>query len=294
MTQAIIIGLLTGTIYGLFALGVVLVYRGSGALNLAQGEIGTAALFAAWWISTEQGLPWIVGAAGAIAFAVLIGLGFERLVVRPMVSAGRIAVTIATVGLLSFLVAGEYQLLTATPRSVAAPIGGTGVEIFDTFVSPTHMLGIVVTAVLGLGLAAFLRRTDFGLGVLAAASDPVTVRLVGVRTSRVSAFVWGTGAALSAIAALLIEPTIGVFTPGFGSSTLFLRGLAAAVVGGLTSLPGALVGGLIVGLLEQVSGHIFIDSSLPGVRTLSVFVLVLATLLLRPGGIFAKREERET
>ena len=292
MAQAIVLGLTTGSIYGLFALGVVLVYRGSGALNFAQGEIGTAALFAAWWVSTERGLPWAVGALAAIAFAVLIGLAFERLIVRRMVSAGRVAVTIATVGLLSFLVAGEYQLLSATPRSVAAPVSGAGFEIFDTFVSPTQVIGIVVTLALAGGLALFLKRTDFGLGVLAASEDPVTVRLVGVRTARVSSFVWGTGAALGAVAALLIEPTIGVFTPGFGSSNLFLRGLAAAVVGGLTSLPGAVVGGLVVGLLEQISGHLFIDSSLPGVRTLAVFVLVLATLLIRPRGIFGRREGR--
>src|SRR5919106_5033714 len=126
MAEAIVIGLVTGSIYGLFALGVVLVYRGSGALNFAQGEIGTAALYAAWWISTERGLPWLVGAAGAIAFAVLIGLAFERTIVRRMVTSGRVAVTIATVGLLSFLVAGEFQLLSATPRSARAPISGTG------------------------------------------------------------------------------------------------------------------------------------------------------------------------
>ncbi len=292
MAQAIVLGLLTGSIYGLFALGVVLVYRGSGALNFAQGEIGTAALYAAWWISTERGMAWPIGAIAGIGFAVLIGLAFERLIVRRMVGAGRVAVTIATVGLLSFLVAGEFQLLSATPRSLRAPIGGIGIEIFGAFVSPTQMIGLGVTTLLAVALALFLKRTDFGLGVLAASEDPVTVRLVGVRTSRVSVFVWGTGAALGAIAALLIEPAIGVFTPGFGSSNLFLRGLAAAVVGGLTSLPGAVVGGLVVGLLEQVSGHIFIESSIPGVRTLAVFLLVLATLIIRPGGIFGRRQGR--
>jgi branched-chain amino acid transport system permease protein len=292
MAEAIVIGLITGSIYGLFALGVVLVYRGSGALNFAQGEIGTAALFAAWWVSTKNEMPWLIGALAAIAFAILIGLAFERLIVRRMVNAGRVAVTIATVGLLSFLVAGEYQLLSATPRTFRAPVSGTGVQIFGAFVSPTQMIGLVVTAVLAVGLALFLKRTDFGLGVLAASEDPVTVRLVGIRVGRVSAFVWGTGAALGAIAALLIEPTIGVFTPGFGSTNLFLRGLAAAVVGGLTSLPGAVVGGLVVGLLEQMSGYLFIDVSLPGVRTLAVFILVLATLLLRPSGLFGRRQGR--
>jgi branched-chain amino acid transport system permease protein len=292
LAQAIVTGIVTGSIYGLFALGVVLVFRGTGALNFAQGEIGTVALYAAWWIATEHQWPWMVAAVAAIALAVLVGLAFERAIIRPMVQANRITVTIATVGFLSFLVAGEFQLLSATPRQLRGPIGGIGPEIFGTFVSPTQILGIVVTAVIAAGLALFLRRTDFGLGVLAASQDPVTVRLVGVRVSRVSTFVWGTGAALGAVAALFIEPTIGVFTPGFGSSNLFLRGLAAAVVGGLTSLPGAIVGGLAVGLLEQVSGYLFIDSALPGIRTLSVFVLVLATLLFRPYGFLGRQQGR--
>lgn len=293
MAQAIVLGLTTGSIYGLFALGVVLVYRGTGALNFAQGEIGTAALYAAWWIATVHSYPWPVAAIASIAFAVLLGLAFERLIVRRMVSAGRVAVTIATIGLLSFLVAGEYQLLSATPRALRGPIGGMGVKVFGAFVTPTQMLGLLVTIVLAGGLALFLRRTDFGLGVLAASQDPVTVRLVGVRVSRVSSFVWGTGAALGAIAALFVEPTIGVFTPGFGSSNLFLRGIAAAIVGGLTSLPGAVVGGLAVGLLEQVTGYLFLESSLPGIRTLAVFLAVLATLLFRPEGFLARAEERK-
>lgn len=292
MSRAIVLGLVTGSIYGLFALGVVLVYRGSGALNFAQGELGTVALFAGWWIITKHDYPWILGTAAAILFAVLVGIAFERLVVRRMVNSGRVAVSIATVGLLSFLVAGEFQLLSATPRMVPPPVSGLGVKVFGVFVSPTQMIGIVVTIVLAAGLAMFLRRTDFGLGVLAASEDPVTVRLVGVRVSRVSTFVWGTGAGLGAIAAFMIEPTIGVFTPGFGSSNLFIRGLAAAVVGGLTSLPGAVIGGLVVGLIEQVSGHLFIDVALPGVRTLAVFVLVLLTLLIRPRGLFGRKEGR--
>lgn len=289
MTQAIIVGLVSGGIYGLFALGVVLVYRGSGALNFAQGEIGTAGLFLAWWVVTDQGLPWILGALAAIVFGSLIGIGFERFVVRPMVGAGRVAVSIATVGLLGFLLAGEYQLFTASPRVLRGPVEGLGLEMAGAFVSPTQLIGLLVTVALGGGLAWFLKRTDFGLGVLAASQDPVTVRLVGVRVSRVSMFVWGTGAALGTIAALFVEPTIGVFQPGFGSSNLFLRGLAAAVVGGLTSLPGAFAGGLAVGLLEEVSGYLLIDSTIPGVRVLTIFLLVLAVLVLRPQGLLGRR-----
>lgn len=284
MGQVVVLGLIAGGIYGLLAVGVVLVYRGSGALNFAQGEMGTVGLFAAWWLVTDHGLPWIVGAAAAVGVAAAMGWAFEFTIVRHMVEATRISVAVATVGLLTFLYAGELRLFTASPRELRGPIEGVGTQVFGVFVSPTQWLSLGVTIAIGLGLAAFLRRSDFGLGVLAAAQDPSAVRLVGVPLARVSGFVWATGAAISAVAALLIEPTIGVFTAGFASG-LFLRGLTAAVIGGLTSLPGAFVGGIAVGLLENAAKHWLSDLSVPGIDTLAVFVVLLAVLFLRPHGL---------
>jgi branched-chain amino acid transport system permease protein len=113
------------------------------------------------------------------------------------------------------------------------------------------------------------------------------VRLVGVRLSRVSAFVWGTSAVLSAVAALLIEPTVGVIAPG-ALAGLFASGLAAALVGGLTSLSGAFVGGLVVGIAEAMVGHYVVSSSVPGIPALVVFASIVAVLVARPGGLLGK------
>ena len=285
--QNLVLGLVYGGIYGLLAVGIVLVYRGSRVLNFAQGELGTLGLFVAWWLTTNHGLPWVVGAAGAILTATAIGLLFERLIVRKMVDASRISVAVATVGLLLFLLSFGFRVFGESPRSVPPPIAGRGMSIAGVIVSPTQMLSLVVTLAVALGLAALLKKTDFGLGVLAAADDPTAVRLVGVRLSRVSAFTWGTGAAISALAVLLIEPTIGVFTPGFASE-LFVKGLAAALLGGLSSLPGAFVGGIAVGLLEVHVTSATLTWELPGVPTLAVFALILAVLLFRPGGLFGR------
>jgi branched-chain amino acid transport system permease protein len=178
-------------------------------------------------------------------------------------------------------------LFGPSPRLLRPPIAGLGTKIFGVYVSPTQWLSLGVVVVVGIGLAALLRLTDFGLGVLAAAEDPITVRLVGVRLSRVSAFVWGAGAALSALAALLIEPTIGVIAPG-ALAGLFASGLAAALVGGLTSLPGAFVGGLVVGIAEAMVGHFVVSSSVPGVPALVVLGAIVAVLLARPGGLLGK------
>jgi branched-chain amino acid transport system permease protein len=286
--QNLVLGLVYGGIYGLLAVGIVLVYRGSRVLNFAQGEIGTLGLFVAWYLTTEHHLPWIVGAFGALATATAVGLLFERLIVRKMADASRIAVAVATVGLLLLLLALGFRLFGESPRSVAGPITGRGFEVAGVIVSPTQVISLLATLAVGFGLTAVLQRTDFGLGVLAAADDPVAVRLVGVPLSRVSAFTWGAGAAVSALAVLLIEPTVGVFTPGFASE-LFVKGLAAALVGGLASLPGAFVGGLVIGLLEVHVTAATLTSTLPGIPILSVFALILVVLLVRPGGLFGAK-----
>jgi branched-chain amino acid transport system permease protein len=283
--QNIVLSLVYGGIYGMLAVGIVLVYRGSRVLNFAQGEIGTIGLFVAWYFITDRRWPWLVGATVAIVVCTTIGIGFERLIVRRMAGASRIAVAVATVGLQLALLALGFRLFGESPRSVPAPIGGLGVSIAGVIVSPTQILSLVVTLAIGLGLALLLQRTDFGLGVLAAADDPTAVRLVGVPLSRVSTFTWGAGAAISSLAVLLIEPSIGSFVPGFASE-LFVKALAAALVGGLASLPGAFVGGLVIGLLEVHVTAATLTSEVPGIPLVAVFALILFVLLFRPGGLF--------
>ncbi|MEY2474185.1 MAG: hypothetical protein QOK28_3514 [Actinomycetota bacterium] len=290
MGQVLVLGLLSGGIYALFAVGVVLVYRGSRVLNFAQGEVGTAGLFLATWLTVDHGLPWIGGAIAAIVMTAAIGVAFERFVVRRMGDAPRVSVAVATVGLLLFVSTLELIVfkLGGKPRSIDGPIAGAGAKIAGVVVSPTQMLSLVVALGIGVGLAVLLRRTDFGLGVLAAAQDTAAARLVGVPVNRVSAFVWGTGAAVTTLGCLLIAPGLGAFAPG-AVSRLFLFGLAAAVLGGLTSLPGAFAGGVIVGIVEASAGRIFESVALPGVKTLAVFVLLLVTLLVRPDGLFGSK-----
>jgi branched-chain amino acid transport system permease protein len=290
MGQVLVLGLLSGGIYALFAVGIVLVYRGSRVLNFAQGEVGTAGLFLATWLTVDHGLPWIVGATAAVVMTAAIGVAFERFVVRRMGDAPRVSVAVATVGLLLFVSSLELIVfkLGGKPRSIDGPIAGAGAKIAGVVVSPTQMLSLVVALGIGVGLAVLLRRTDFGLGVLAAAQDTSAARLVGVPVNRVSAFVWGTGAAVTTLGCLLIAPGLGAFAPG-AVSRLFLFGLAAAVLGGLTSLPGAFAGGVIVGIVEASTGRIFESVALPGVKTLAVFVLLLVTLLVRPDGLFGSK-----
>ncbi|MBK5307426.1 MAG: branched-chain amino acid ABC transporter permease [Frankiaceae bacterium] len=292
MGQVLVLGLISGGIYALFALGVVMVHRGTGVLTFANGEVGTAGLFLAallvdgWTIPvpfidnpTLPALPWALGALAAVAFAALLGCLFEVLVVRRMGVSDPVAVAVATVGLALFLLASELQIFGESPKELAAPVTG-GPTIFGVIVTPTQIAGLLLAIALGFGLQAVLRRTDFGLGILAAAQDPAAVRLVGVPLSRISLTIWGAGAALAAIAALLVEPTVGILYPGYASE-LYVVGLAAAVIGGLNSLPGAVVGGCVLGIAQSAATRYLSDLHLPGLHFVVVLVVLLVVMLGR-------------
>ena len=287
MGETIVIGLANGGVYGLLALGLVLVYKGSRVLNFAQGEVGGFGLYIAWLLIEKAGLPWIAGALIAILMCAVIGGIFERVVVRPMIDAPRLGVTVGTIALLLFFTGIELKFWGTSPQILRAPIEGLGPEVFGFFVSPARMLSLAAVVVIAVGLGLFLRRTDFGLGVLAASQDPSAVRLMGIPLARVSSFTWIAAGALSGLAALLIAPTIGVISPGL-MTRLFIPGLAAALLGGLTSLPGAFAGGLAIGVIESTVGYTFVDSTFPGIDTVAVMLVIIGVLVVRPQGFLGR------
>ncbi|MBV8193987.1 MAG: branched-chain amino acid ABC transporter permease [Candidatus Dormibacteraeota bacterium] len=291
MVRALVIGLVQGSAYGLIAIGLVLVYRGSRVLNFAQAEIGTASWFIAWIVSGLWHQPVWMGMLAALLTALAIGITFERAVVRPLTSAPRLTVAVATVGLFSLLVALEVYLNGPTPRYLAQPIGGFGPQIAGIYVSWTQVLSFVIVIAVSLGLGVFLRYTDFGLGVTAAAQDPTAARLVGIPLSRVSMFTWGAAAVLGSVAALLIAPTLAFITPNAIGPQLFICGLAASLLGGLTSLTGAVVGGLLVGVVTSEATAIA-PNGIVGFFTIVLFAIVMAVLLFRPQGLLGARVAR--
>jgi branched-chain amino acid transport system permease protein len=286
--ETIVLGIIAGSIYALIASGITLVYKSSRVLNFAQAEVGTLTMYATWWVSTKHHQPWIVGAAASVLLAVAIGLLFERLVVRRMLTAPRLAVAVATIGLFSLTLAIELALFAGTIYLVPPPISHGGITIGGYYVTSSEWLALGMVVLIALTLALFLRYTDFGLAVQASADDPVAAQLMGVPRARVSAFTWGTAGALSALAVLLIEPTIGVLSPG-AFDGLFIGGLTAALVGGLDSLPGSFVGGLLVGIAEkEITAHMQFKS-IPSFQTASMLLIILAVLLLRPQGLLGRR-----
>lgn len=289
MAIALVDGIFVGTIYGLFAVGLVLVHNGSRVINFAQAELGTLALYLTWTFTDGRDTPRLAAAILAIVIVGALGFAFERAVINPLREAPRLTVAVATVGFSLFLIAIELLFWGASPRNMHPPFLD-GVDVLGYIAGPLDWISLAALLILSFGLAAFLKRTDFGLGVLASAQDPTAARLVGVRFADVSVFTWVLAAVLGAVAALLVQPRLGGFGVGFMTNNFFVPALAAALVGGLSSLRGAFVGGIAVGIINSTSQHVFATSGVPGIQVLTLFLVILLVLLVRPQGLLGGSE----
>lgn len=284
LIAAVLAGITDGASFGLVALGIVLVYKATRVLNFAQVEIGTLAIYLEWQL-WRVGVPVGVAMLLALVAAALMGAGTE-VILRPLANAPRLTLTVATLGIATFL--GFFQVLrfNTDPHNAPSLASGNAFTLGGIEFAKARVLALFVTAILGIGLYLFFKRTLFGLGVLAAAQDQKALRLMGIPLNAVSTFTWATGAALTALAGLIIAPTIGSFTPFF-MTTIIVPSLAAALVGGLTSLPGAFVGGLIVGIAYDIAKFFYTDR-IPGAEFIAVYAAMLLVLLFKPNGLLGQ------
>lgn len=282
MVPYLVTGLLSGAAYGLLALGFVLVYKGTRTFNLAHGEIGGVGLYAAWALLDRLPVLWasLVGVAVAAAVAVVM----ERGLVRRVSGQGPLAGMAVTLGAGLTLAHSEALLFGANVKTYPSPVGDGSFRLGSVTVTVPRVAALVALAVAGAGLALLLRRTRLGLAVRAATSDPALARLSGVAVGRSRTLVWGLAGALSGVAAVLLA-CVYTFHPLSGTLVM-VRALAAALLGGLSSLGGAVVGGLAIGVIESL---VVWRTSQPGLVDAAIFVTILATLLVRPEGLLRVR-----
>ncbi len=285
MLGEIVVGLAIGSAYSLLAVAVVLVYSGTGVLSLAMGEIGAFSLYAGLYAHDHGIFGWQPGVfvAGLLAVAGggVLGLVVERFVMRPLVGRPALDGLVATLAVALFLALTELYLYGLDPFAAPSPVGAGTIEVGGAVLTATELVLFGLAAAVALGLYLFLTRTKFGLATRATTSDPVVARLLGVKVNRVYVFAWGVGGLLSGAAAALLAPINGSLTP-FSLTTALLSALAGAVIGGLDSLGGAILGSMLVGVVTGVVGSRFDPAMSAGV----VFVAVLATLMIRPRGLF--------
>jgi branched-chain amino acid transport system permease protein len=303
--SAVVNGIIFGSAYALLALGIVLIYKGSRVFNFAQGEFATVAAFVVIMTHSEPAtlpvvqwtlpkLPYPIAAVVGVVVAIGMGLLVERFIVQPLFTAPRVTLLVATAGVALGAIALELFFGDAQPRFYPPLVDGTAFQIFGLAVTWQHLLIVGALAVLSLLLYLFFSRTHLGLAVLAASQDATATNLVGVSARRISALVWGMAALLGGVAGVLVAAqAAGAFTPGYFTSQFLIFSFVAAVVGGMTSLPGAVLGGMILGLVQQFS-IVYVDqveainTTVPGTAQIAVFLLLVIVLAIKPTGLLGK------
>jgi branched-chain amino acid transport system permease protein len=287
--QSLVIGTITGAAYGLVALGLVLIYKSSGVFNFAQGEFGTVAVCALYLLHSND-VPYGVAVIGALLAGMLFGFLTERIVIRPLFEAPRVTLLVATAGVALLAIAIQQWLFDNQGRPIARAFPRTDrVSVFGVDISDQKMWLIATLAVLAVLLGLFFTRTNLGLAIIGASQEPTATELVGISVRRLSTFTWVLAALLGALAAVIAVPDTGQFTPGIVTSAYLIPAFTAAVLGGMTSLPGAFLGGVLVGIIQSVASSAEIFQDIPGTpSTLIVFLVLLGVLIVRPQGLLGK------
>lgn len=281
--QLIVNGLALGSLYALTAFGIVLIYKTTDVITFAQGETAMFCTFIAFTLITVLQLPFGVAFVLTLIFALVLGTLIERVVLRRAGSGSILNSVIITVGLALVLLGVAGWIWGYQTRPFPAPVSGPPFRFGTIVLSQLNALILAVMFVLMLLLFAFFRYTVTGIAMRAVAQNRMAAQLMGIDINRINAIGWGVGTALGAVTGILIAPLNYLDPTMMGD--VALKAFAAAVLGGFTSLPGAVVGGLLLGIIDSIVGF-----QVPELRTTIAFLLIILVLVVRPGGLLGSHE----
>ena len=285
-------GAIQGCVYGLLGLGLVLLYKSNRVFNFAQAEFGTSAAFATAFAFNGSGflpkMPIGLAALFGIAVGIGIGLGVERLVVRPLFNAPKVTLVVATAGVALLLIAVQGFLSGAQPGSFPALVPGDLYNSGGIRITWQGVIIVLTLAALAAAAALFFSRTRTGTAIIAVSQEPTATSLVGISVKRTSALTWGLAGFLGAVAGILLAGQNSFLAPGVLTGLALIPAFTAAVFGGITSLPGAFLGGVVIGIVEAVAAVNIPGDILPGSGRVVLFLALLGLLLFRPAGLLGK------
>jgi branched-chain amino acid transport system permease protein len=281
LLQFVFSGLTVGAIYALVALGFTLIYKASDIINFAQGEFvmlgGMITVFAA-----QAGIPLAAAALVSVILTTVIGLALHRLAVAPARGATPVALIMITIGASIFFRGVAQIVFDKRFHSLPSLFGGDPIKVGGAAILPQSLVVLASATVIVLVLWLFIDRTMLGKAVIATAANRLAARLIGVDTRRIVDFSFAVSAAIGAIAGILITP-IALTSYDVGT-LLALKGFAAAMLGGIGSAPGAVVGGLVIGMIEALSAGYFSSNYKDAVA----FLIILVVLIFIPQGLFGR------
>jgi branched-chain amino acid transport system permease protein len=274
-------GLANGGIYASVALALVMIYQATHHVNFAQGEMAMFSTYISWTM-INAGLPYWIAFFATLIFAFILGVLIERIIVRPVERGPVLTVVAVFIGLLLIINSLAGWIYSYTIKAFPSPFPSNA-WYGSSYMSP-HEVGMIFVTMVVLSLIfAFFRFTPLGLAMRAAAQNPVSSRLVGVRVGWMLAFGWGLAGAIGSVAGMMAAPIV-YLDPNMMSGIL-LYGFAAALVGGIDNAWGAALGGFIVGVLENVAGAYVVGTEL---KLTVALVIIVGVLVVRPSGLFGR------
>lgn len=284
LLQLLIGGVAQGCIYGLIALGFVLIYKATETVSFAQGDLMMVGAFGGLLTMTLLGFPFWISVLAAVIGMGLFGVLLERMVIRPILGQPAFSIVMLTIGV-GYVLRGVITMIPnigTDTHSLAVPYAGEVLNMGGLVLAAEQLVIIGVTAVLCGGLFAMFKYSKLGIAMQASSQNQLAAYYMGIPVKRLNGLVWGLAAAVAAIAGLLLAPITFVHANmGF----IGLKAFPAAVVGGFGSLPGAIVGGLVIGVVEALSGFYLPE----GFKDIAPYIVVLLMLVLKPNGLFGEK-----
>ncbi|BDG61437.1 branched-chain amino acid ABC transporter permease [Caldinitratiruptor microaerophilus] len=290
LLQLVVQGIVVGSLYALVALGFVLIYKSSDVINLAQGEFLLLGAYIGLVFAGSLQVPFLLAVLLSLAAAFGTGLLVERLVLRPFIGEPAISVIMATLGLSMIIRSLIHMIWGTAPRSYPPVFSQEPIQLaagpYRVLVSEAHLWTLAAAVILLVALTAFFRYSITGIAMRASADDQQAALSMGISVKRVLAVTWGVAAMVSGLGGVMLGNMNGI-TPIL--SSYGLKVLPVAILGGLDSIPGAIAGGFVIGILENLAGG-YLDPLVPGggVKEVAPFAFLLLVLLIRPYGLFGK------
>jgi ABC-type branched-subunit amino acid transport system ATPase component/branched-subunit amino acid ABC-type transport system permease component len=270
------LGLGSGAIIGLLAIGLVVIHRGSGVVNFAQGAVAMIGTYTFWTLNTNDGVEYWLAAAAGIALAAILGVATQVLVMNKLRNAAPVTRLIATLGILTILQQVASMRWPTGFEVVSSALPVTSIKIFGVVIAKSSLILLAIAVVMVVALELLYRRTQFGRATMAAKENQRATAALGFSPGRLAIINWALGSALAAVAGILLAPISGLSVDTY--TLLILPALAAAVVGNLASFPITLAGGLIVGIVQsEFLGYV----TTPGWAATSPFIIVVVLLIFR-------------
>ncbi len=283
LAEILLSGLAIGAIYGIIAIGFAVIYKTTGLVNFAQGEIAMIVAYIAWTISTTLSGNVFVVTGGALVAAVLLGLVIERVVMRPMLGEPVFSTVMVTIALAVILRSSINFIWDAYPQALNLGVGRDIVRVGAVGMRTGQIAVIVMLLALLAGFWLFFRYSRYGVAMRAVAGDDRTALLMGVSTGRVHAVAWAASAAISGIAGIFFAITYDVSPAMY---EIGLKSFPATILGGLDAVIGSGFGGLLIGVAENLAGG-YLGS---GTKEIAGFAMIIVILMVRPFGLFGQRD----